>query len=97
MSTLEIDKVKLLAENETALGRLAVTEQARQAADSKLAEVNSSLMQAQSALASVQSSLQNSQRDNERLNTRMDEKEKQLNVSASDLKEACLLSIHSFM
>ena len=86
-----------MAENETALDRLAVTEQARQAADSKLAEVNSSLMQAQSALASVQSSLQNSQRENERLNTRMDEKEKQLDASASDLKEVCILSIHSFM
>ena len=43
-----------MAENERALDRLAVTEQARQAADSKLAEVNSALMQAQSALASVQ-------------------------------------------
>ena len=99
LSSLEIGKAKIEAEKAIVMDKLAAAETAQHAAENEASRIQALLLQAQSDLSATQSSLQTAKRDNDRLNSRVDEKDRQLDARDADLNKvnAYIIDVHVCM
>ena len=97
LSMMQEEKDKLESEKALVMDKLSTAETKRQSAEAEVSRIQALLLQAQSELSTTKINLQSAQRDNDRLNARIDEKEKQIDARDADIKEVSVVNLlHKF-